>query len=195
MSMPVQHYLYSLDASADNFSVVVFGAEWTCMLALPQKVESTTITRPLWTVTVEENKVRGMITSLMWWKWTPRSHSVCPQFRFTEPNVAVVTQYVCQTKCRLDNFCKVKSWAWSQWKIPWQRDEVFSGHCGIASQSDGGWPALFTSLSRLTGSGNITNMNKGLTFHHVIYFKTIFDYQLYFTIKQMIKLSASNIHN
>lgn len=47
MPMPVQHYLYSLDASADNLSVVVFGAEWTCMLALPQKVESATITRAL----------------------------------------------------------------------------------------------------------------------------------------------------
>lgn len=45
--MPVQHYLYSLDASADNLFVVVSGAEWTCILALPQKVESTTVTRPL----------------------------------------------------------------------------------------------------------------------------------------------------
>lgn len=53
------HYLYSLDASADNLSVVVLSAEWTGMLTLPQKVESTTITRPLWTVTVEENKVKG----------------------------------------------------------------------------------------------------------------------------------------
>ncbi len=35
------------------------------------------------------------------------SHS--PQFRFTEPNVAVVTQYVCQTKCCLENSHKVKS--------------------------------------------------------------------------------------
>lgn len=83
--------------------------------------------------------------------------SLWPQFRLTEPNVGVVIQYVCQTKCCLDNSCKVKSWAWSRWKIPWQRDEVFSGHCGIASQPDGGWPALFTSLSRLTGPGNITN--------------------------------------
>ncbi len=47
MSTPVQAYLYSLDASADNLSVVVFGADWTCMLALPKKVESTPIARPL----------------------------------------------------------------------------------------------------------------------------------------------------
>lgn len=47
MPMPVKHYLYSLNASADNLSVVVFGAEWTCMLAFPQKVESTAIARPL----------------------------------------------------------------------------------------------------------------------------------------------------
>ena len=47
MSMPVQNYLYSLDTSTDNLPVVVFGTEWTCMLALPQKVESTSITRPL----------------------------------------------------------------------------------------------------------------------------------------------------
>ena len=39
-------YLYSLDTSTDDFSVVAFGAEWTCMLALPQEVEHTTITRP-----------------------------------------------------------------------------------------------------------------------------------------------------
>lgn len=61
--MAVECYLYSLDASADDLSVVIFGAEWTCMLALPQKVESATIARPLWTVTVEENDVRKMVTN------------------------------------------------------------------------------------------------------------------------------------
>lgn len=40
-------YLDSLDACADNLSVVVLGAEWTCILALPQKMEGTAITRPL----------------------------------------------------------------------------------------------------------------------------------------------------
>lgn len=49
-------YLDSLDACADNLSVVVLGAEWTCILALPQKMEGTAITRPLWTVTVEVHR-------------------------------------------------------------------------------------------------------------------------------------------
>lgn len=46
VSTPVQLYLYSLDTRTDNLSVVVLGTEWTCMLALPQKVESATVTRP-----------------------------------------------------------------------------------------------------------------------------------------------------
>lgn len=58
VSMPtsVKHYLYSLNASADNLSVVVFGAEWTRILALPQKVESTAVARPLRTITAGQNK-------------------------------------------------------------------------------------------------------------------------------------------
>lgn len=47
MSVGMEHYLYSLDASTDDFSVVVFGAEWTRMLALPQEVERATIACPL----------------------------------------------------------------------------------------------------------------------------------------------------
>lgn len=50
-------YLDSLDASTDNLSVVVFGAEWTRMLALPQEVEGATITCPLWTITVDEDNL------------------------------------------------------------------------------------------------------------------------------------------
>lgn len=61
MSAGMEHYLYSLDASTDDFSVVVFSAEWTRMLALPQKMESATIACPLWTVTVEEKKVRQTV--------------------------------------------------------------------------------------------------------------------------------------
>lgn len=57
--MAVQDYLYSLDASADDLSVVVFGAQRTRMLALPQEVKSTTVTCPLRTVTVEEKTVQG----------------------------------------------------------------------------------------------------------------------------------------
>lgn len=49
-------HLDSLDACADNLSVVVLGAKWTCMLALPQKMEGAAITRPLWTLTVEEHR-------------------------------------------------------------------------------------------------------------------------------------------
>ena len=61
--MAVDHYLYSLDASADNLSVVVFSAERTRMLALPKEMERTTITRPLRRVTVKENQIRETITS------------------------------------------------------------------------------------------------------------------------------------
>lgn len=43
----VHHYLYSLDACTDNLFVVVFGAERTRILALPQKVESATVARSL----------------------------------------------------------------------------------------------------------------------------------------------------
>lgn len=47
MPTSVKYYLYSLYASADNLFVVVFGAEWTRIPGLPQKVESTAIARPL----------------------------------------------------------------------------------------------------------------------------------------------------
>lgn len=126
-------HLYSLDASADNLSVVALGAEWTRMLAVPQKMKTTTITRPLWTVTVKRKRSKTRIYELY----------------------AAEKQHGCQIK-HLDEASEVKSWAWSWCTIPGQRDVVFSGHCGTASQSDGGWPALFTSLSRLTGPGGQT---------------------------------------
>lgn len=63
VSMPLaaQYYLYSLDACTDNLSVVVSGAEWTRMLALPQEMKTTTIARPLRTVTVKKIKVTETI--------------------------------------------------------------------------------------------------------------------------------------
>lgn len=88
----------------------------------------------------------------------------------------VVLHYVCRIKYCPDNSCEAKSWAWSQWQIPRQRDVVFSGHCGVTSQSDGGGSALFTSLSRLTGPGDRK------------------DSWLHFILQQMIKLPASNVY-
>lgn len=55
----VHRYLYSLDTSADDLFVVVFGAEWTRMLALPQEVETTTVARPLRTVAAAKETVKN----------------------------------------------------------------------------------------------------------------------------------------
>lgn len=49
-------HLDSLNACADNLSVVVLGAKWTCILALPQKMEGAAIARPFRTLTVEEHR-------------------------------------------------------------------------------------------------------------------------------------------
>lgn len=57
LSVCLWYYLYSLDTCTDNLSVVISGAEWTRMLALPQEMETATIARPLRTVTVKKNKV------------------------------------------------------------------------------------------------------------------------------------------
>lgn len=49
-------YLDPLDASADNLSVVICGAQRARVLALPQEVKSATITCPLRTFTVKETR-------------------------------------------------------------------------------------------------------------------------------------------
>lgn len=72
-------YLDSLDARADNRSVVVLGAAWTCILTLPQKMEGTAITSPLWTVTVEEYKLDhedGFIPNYSWYLICPKGPKV-----------------------------------------------------------------------------------------------------------------------
>lgn len=117
-------YLDSLDACTDDLSVVVLGAEWTCILALPQKVEGTAITRPLWTVTVEEYKL--------------------------DHKDEIILNYSSNLICLKET----KGWVWSRWQIPRQCYEVFGRHCRVTSQSDGGWSAFFTCQRRLRGPGN-----------------------------------------
>lgn len=124
----MHHYLYSLDARTDNLFVVVFGAEWTRILALPQKVESATVARSLRAIPIKERGRRCENSH----KSELRSSSIALTLRS-------------------------KAEAGPREKIPRQRDDIFSSHCGVASQSDGCCPALFTSQGRLTGPEIIIN--------------------------------------
>lgn len=151
MSAGMEHYLYSLDASTDDFSVVVFSAEWTRMLALPQKVESATIACPLWTVTVEEKKVRQTVRGF---KNDLRGVTLSAALNVT--TISAKKNGCClSTKQSLVDSRQVEGRAWFLFTAPWQHDAIFSGHCGIASHPDCSWPALLTRLSCVTGPGNI----------------------------------------
>lgn len=63
--------------------------------------------------------------------------------------------------------CQVNGWAWWWGELLWQCDVIFRRHCGITSQSDGGWPALFTSLSLLTGPGNDMKWHSLILYHRL----------------------------
>lgn len=60
----LHHYLDSLYARADNLLVVVFGAERTCVLALPQEVEGAAVARSLRAVAAKRKKKN---TRLLHW--------------------------------------------------------------------------------------------------------------------------------
>lgn len=154
----MQHYLYSLDACADNLSVVVFGAKGTRVLAPPQEVERTTVTRPLWTVTVEQNTDMGDYINL----------GGENNFQFQNVTAWNVSNYT----------YKYTFWEGKSWKKPWQRDLVFLSPRGVTSQSDGARPALFTSLSRLTGPRNIKFIIASM------WYISVFDSQLHFLLQQ-----------
>lgn len=67
----------------------------------------------------------------------------------------------------------------SRWQIPRQRYEVFGNYCGVTSQSDSGWSALFTSQRRLRGPGDIHQYEEHeLPLCHVLTSKWVWVYFL-----------------
>lgn len=102
---------------------------------------------------------RGIYKLFIWQKVSLRGHLV----HTSASESSDVTSWwpVCLVKSRITvkshvMSCQVNDWAWWWGELPWQCDVIFRRHRGITSQSDGGWPALFTSLSLLTGPGNDT---------------------------------------
>lgn len=107
----VHHYLYSLDARTDNLFVVVFGAEWTRILALPQKVESATVTRSLWAVPIKERWRRCEMSHKS--ELHSSSNKVSARPRLTYICRYVVTRWV---KYCFDYSFKIKSRGRPPWK-------------------------------------------------------------------------------